>query len=241
MMEATVTTFAARCTGLRTHIGRIKSSDEDKHLVRTMETIRAELADHVSRIASLTKAMGVFAAEGMPRPAIDAPGIRGLKTKVSSLTRKLDSNRSKIANDNGWAECAVKAKALADKLDIDLRKLWSDFIVSERPGYEMFNAFRGLPQCGPPLRELERLASILNGQKGTLPQDPAPVALVRSTVARMREQIGSLGLDGEPEAMIAFLKKCSAEGGAPLSDLTPEIFQWIVQKGFAADLRVKPR
>jgi hypothetical protein len=177
----------------------------------------------------------------MPRPAIDAAAVRGLKTKIGSLVKKLDSNRSKIANDNGWAECGVKAKALADKLEIDLRKLWSDFIADERPGYEMFNAFRGLPQCGPPLRELDRLASILNGQKGTLPQDPAPVALVRSTAARMREQIGSLGLEGEPAAMIAFLKKCSAEGGAPLSDLTPEIFDWIIQKGFTADLRVKPR
>lgn len=233
--------IAARCTELRTHIGRIKSSDEDKHLVRTMETIRDELTLHLSRIAGLTKSMDVLAAEGMPRPAIDAAGIRGLRTKINSLIKKLDSNRSKIANDNGWAECAVKAKALADKLEIDLRKLWSDFIADERPGYEMFNAFRGLPQCGPPLRELERLGSILNGQKGTLPQDPAPVALVRTTAAQMREQIGSLGLDGEPAAMIAFLKKCSAEGGAPLSDLTPEIFQWIIQKGFAADLRVKPR
>ena len=206
-----------------------------------MEKIRDELTVHLDRIANLTKSMEVLVVEGMPRPAIDSAAVRGLKTKIGSLIKKLDSNRSKIANDNNWAECGIKAKALADKLEMDLRKLWSDFIAAERPGYEMFNAFRGLPQCGPPLRELERQASILNGQKGTLPQDPAPVALIRSTVAQMREQISSLGLNGEPEAMVAFLKRCSAEGGAPLSDLTPEIFEWIVQKGFAADLRVKPR
>jgi len=241
MMEAAAPTFVARCAELRPSIGRIKSSDEDKHLVETMEKIRDELTAHLVKIASLTKSMEILAAEGMPRPAIDAAAVRGLKTKIGSLVKKLDSNRSKIANDNSWAECGVKAKALADALERDLRKIWMDHIAAEQPGYSVFNGYRGLAKCRPILSELDRLAGSLNELKATLPQDPSPISKVSGTAALMREKIASLGLENTPAAVAEFLKKCAADGGAPLSDLTPEVFDWIRDQGFAGDLRVKPR
>jgi hypothetical protein len=241
-MDASPTTFSSRCTELRSRIERIQSSDADKHLVRTMETIRTELREHLSRIALLAKTMEVFAGvENMPRPGIDAVAVKNLRSKISTLIGKLDKNRSRITENSGWAECSVRAKALADTLEKDLRKIWADYITSEQPGYEMFQSFRGLPQCGPPLRELDRLSGILKGIRSNIPQDPSPIPKVRETITLMRKQIASLGLDGEPPEMVAFLKRCSAEGGAPLTDLTPQIFRWIQEKGFAADLRVKPR
>ena len=102
-------TFEARCTELRTHIGRIQSSDADRHLVQTMEKIREELATHLSRIAALTTTKQVFSTvEGMPKPVIDAAAVKALKKTIGTLTGKLDNNRSQIGKNNNWADCGVK-------------------------------------------------------------------------------------------------------------------------------------
>ncbi|MCB1129532.1 MAG: hypothetical protein KDN05_00285 [Verrucomicrobiae bacterium] len=235
-------TFAERCTKLRSHISRIQSIDADKGLVRTMENIRTELVGHLSRVEALMKTRQVFSAiDGMLLPVIDVNALKGLKKTIGTLIGKLDNNRSQIGSGNTWADCDVKAKGLADNLERDLRVIWTKFISDERPAYEMFNAFSALPQCTTPLRELQRLSGVLDGLRKTLPLSPAAIEEVRSTAARMREHINSLGLDGEPAEMVAFLKKCSGPDGAPLTDLTPEVFQWIKDKGYAATLRVKPR
>ena len=105
----------------------------------------------------------------------------------------------------------------------------------------MFLGFRGLPQCKTPIQELERLANTLNELGRTLPENPDPIEMVTTIADQMRKIIASLGLDGQPAEMVAFLKKCSTEGGAPLSELTQEIFKWIQEQGFAGDLRVKSR
>lgn len=241
-MKATAPTFAARCTELRTHIGRIQSSDADKHLVQTMEKIREELSEHLSRIEGLKKTMQFFSTvEGVPKPVVDADAVKALKKTISTLTGKLDKNRSQIGNNNNWADCGVKAKGLADALERDLRKTWSDYIATEQPGYAVFNAYRGLPKCRPILSELDRLSGILTELKRNLPHDPSPILKVSDTAALMREKISSLGLGDTPPEVAEFLKKCAADGGVPLSDLTPEIFKWIRDQGFAEDLRVKPR
>lgn len=241
-METTTPTFTTRCTELRTHIGRIQSSDADKHLVQTMEKIREELAEYLSQIADLTKTRQVFSTvENMPKPAIDAATVKTLKKKIGTLTGKLDTSRSQIGKNNNWADCVVKAKGLGTTLEKDLKKTWTDFIEGERPGFEMFLGFRGLPQCAGPIKELERLSGVLNGLKSTLPEDSEPIELVRTTATKMRETIATLGLEGHPDEMVEFLKKCSTEGGAPFSELTPKIFQWILDEGFAGDLRVKSR
>ena len=100
---------------------------------------------------------------------------------------------------------------------------------------------------------IDRLAGVLGELKKILPQDPLPISNVSKTVTLMRAKIASLPLGGVPPEiasrplggvppeMADFLKKCAADGGAPLSDLTPEIFKWIRDQGFAGDLRVKPR
>lgn len=241
-MEATALTFATRCSELRTQIGRIQSREADAQIVRTMENILAELAIHLDRATQLEKTKVVFSTvEGMPRPVVDATAIKSLKKTVTSLTGKLDNNRSQIGGGNTWADCVVKAKGLADSLERDLRKIWSDYIAALQPGYAVFNAYRGLPKCRPILSELDRLSGILTELKKTLPQEPSPILRVRETVALMREKISSLGLGETPPSVAEFLKKCAADGGAPLSDLTPEIFKWISEQGFAGDLRVKPR
>jgi len=241
-MQTTAPTFAARCTELRSHIKRIQTTDADKHLVQTMEKIREELAEHLSRISSLTKTKQVFASvEGMPKPVIDAASVKPFKKTIGLLTVKLDKNRSQIGNNNNWADCSVKAKGLSDALERDLRKIWSDYIASEQPGYAVFNAYRGLPKCRPILSEIDRLVGILNELKRTLPQDASPILKVEEVAALMREKIASLGLGDTPPEVAEFLKKCAADGGAPLSDLKPEIFGWICEQGFAGDLRVKPR
>lgn len=241
-MDATVPPiFAERCTELRSHISRIQSSDADKGLVRTMENIRTELAEHLNRVEGLMKSRKVLSViDGVPPPQINANTLKALKKTIVALTGKLDNNRSQIGGGSTWADCDVKAKGLAEALDKDLRNIWTKFISDERPAYEMFNAFSALPQCAAPLRELHRLSGILDGLRKTLPQSPSAIDEVRATAIRMRKQIESLGLDGEPAEMVAFLKKCSGDG-APLSDLTQEIFQWIQDKGYAATLRVKPR
>ena len=241
-MDSTPPTFSARCTELRSHIGRIQSSDADKHLVQTMEKIREELADHLSRIAGLTKTMQVISAvEDIPKPVIDAAAVEALKKTIGKLTVKLDKSRSQIGNNNNWADCGVKAKGLADALEQNLKKIWIDFIAGEQPGYAVFNSYRGLPKCRPILSELDRLAGILTELKRALPQEPSPILKVRETAALMGEKIASLGLGDTPPEVAEFLKKCAADGGAPLSDLSPEIFKWIRDQGFAGDLRVKPR
>lgn len=235
-------TFEARCTELRTHIGRIQSSDADRHLVQTMEKIREELATHLSRIAALTTTKQVFSTvEGMPGPVIDAAAVKALKKTIGTLTGKLDNNRSQIGKNNNWADCGMKAKGLADALEQDLRKIWIDYIAGEQPGYAVFNGYRGLTKCRPILSELDRLVGILNELKRILPQDPVPISMVRETAALMRKKIASLGLENTPLAVADFLKKCATDGGAPLSELTPEIFDWIREQDFAGDLRVKPR
>lgn len=240
-MDATAPTFATRCTELRTHIGRIQSSDADKHLVQTMEKIRAELAEHLSRIEGLMKTRQVFSnVEGIPRPVIDSAAVKALKKTISTLTGKLDNNRSQIGNNNNWAECGVKAKGLAEALERDLKRIWMDYIAAEQPGYAVFNGYRALSQCRPILGELDRLAGILGELKKTLPQDPSPISRVSETAILMREKIAALGLGDAPPEMAEFLKKCATDGGAPLSDLTSEIFDWIREQGFAGDLRVKP-
>jgi hypothetical protein len=241
-MDATPPTFSARCTELRAHIGRIQSSDADKHLVQTMERIREELADHLSRIVALTTTMQVFSSvEDIPRPVVDASAVKALKKTISTLTGKLDKNRSQIGNNNNWADCGVKAKGLADSLERDFRKIWSDYIATEQPGYAVFNAYRIFPQCRTILDELDRLAGALGELKKMLPQDPLTIFSVTKTATLMRAKIASLPLGGVPPEMADFLKKCAGEGGAHLSDLTPEIFKWIREQGFAGDLRVKPR
>jgi|GEM_PF-2833412 len=235
-------TFATRCTELRTHIGRIQSSDADKHLVQTMEKIRVELAGLLSRIAGLTITKQVFSTvEGMPKPVIDAAAVKSLKKTIGTLTGKLDKNRTQIGNNNNWADCVVKAKGLADALERDIRKIWLDYIAGAQPGYAVFTGYRELPKCRPILSELDRLAGILNELKRTLPLDPSPISKISETAALMREKIASLGFGGTPPEVADFLKKCASDGGAPLSDLTPGIFQWISKEGFAGDLRVKPR
>jgi hypothetical protein len=241
-MEDTAPTFAARCTELRTHIGRIQSSDADKHLVQTMEKIREDLVEHLSRIDDLKKTVQVFSTmEGMPKPVIDAAAVKTLKKTIGTLTGKLDKNRSQISSNNNWADCGVKSKGLAEALDRNLRKIWADYIAAEQPGFAVFNSYRGLPKCRPILSELDRLSGILTELKRALPQEPSPILKVRETGALMREKIASLGLGDTPPEVAEFLKKCAADGGAPLSDLTPEIFKWIRDQGFAGDLRVKPR
>jgi hypothetical protein len=241
-MEATAPTFATRCNDLRTHIRRIQSSDADKHLVQTMEKIREELAGHLFRINGLKKTAQVFSnVAGMPKPVVDTSAVKALRKTIGTLTGKLDKNRSQIGNNNNWADCGVKAKGLADVLERDLRKIWSDYIAAEQPGYAVFNAYRGLPKCRPILSELDRLAGILNDLKKNLPQDPTPILKVGETTVLMREKIKSLGLGDTPLEVAEFLKKCAADGGAPLSDLSSEIFKWIREQGFAGDLRVKPR
>ncbi|MEI7909630.1 MAG: hypothetical protein WCK77_08355 [Verrucomicrobiota bacterium] len=241
-MEATAPTFATRCIELRTQIGRIQSREAEAQLVRTMENILVELAIHLDRAAQLAKTKLVFSTvEGMPKPVIDATAVKSLKKTVGTLTGKLDNNRSQIGGGNTWADCVVKAKGLADALERDLRRIWMDYIAVEQPGYAVFNAYRGLPKCRPILSELDRLAGTLNELKRTLPQDPSPIFKVRETAALMREKIASLGLGDTPPEVAEFLKKCATDGGAPLSDLTPEIFKWIREQGFAGDLRVTPR
>jgi hypothetical protein len=241
-MEATLPTFASRCTELRTHIDSIQSSDANKHLVQTMEKIRENLAEHLSRIVGLKKTKQVFFnVEIMPKPVIDATAVKALKKMIGTLTGKLDKNRSQIGNNNNWADCGVKAKGLADALERELRKIWGDYISAEQPGYVVFNGYRIFPQCRTILDELDRLAGVLGELKKILPQDPLPISNVSKTVTLMRAKIASLPLGGVPPEMADFLKKCAADGGAPLSDLTPEIFKWIRDQGFAGDLRVKPR
>jgi hypothetical protein len=235
-------TFATRCTELRGHIGRIQSSDADKHLVQTMEKIREELAVHLSRIAALTKTMQVFSAmENIAKPVIDTASVKALKKTIGTLTGKLDKSRSQIGNNNNWADCSLKAKGLADALERDLRKIWSDYIAAQQPNYMLFNGYRIFPQCRIILDELDRLAGTLGELKKTLPQDHIPISNVSETTILMKAKIASLPLGDVPAEMADFLKKCAADGGAPLSDITPEIFKWISEQGFAGDLRVKPR
>ena len=241
-METTAPTFATRCTELRTRIGRIQAREADAQIVRTMENILTELAIHLDRATQLEKTKVVFSTvEGMPKPLVDAAAVKALKKTIGTLTGKLDKNRSQIGNNNNWADCGVKAKGLAVALERDLSRIWADYIAAEQPGFAVFNAYRGLPKCRHILSELDRLSGILTELKRALPQDNSPILKVRETVALMREKIASLGLGDTPPEVAEFLKKCAADGGAPLSDLTPDIFKWIRDQGFAGDLRVKPR
>ena len=235
-------TFATRCIELRAHIGRIQSSDADKHLVQTMEKIREELAVHLFRIAALTKTMQVFSAmENITKPVIDTASVKALKKTIGTLTGKLDKSRSQIGNNNNWADCSLKAKGLADALERDLTKIWRDYIEGEQPGYSLFNGYRIFPKCLSILDELDRLSAVLCELKKNLPQDTIPISSVSKTATLMRAKIDSLPLGDVPQEMAEFLKKCAADGGAPLTELTPKIFKWISEQGFAGDLRIKPR
>jgi hypothetical protein len=236
------TTFTTRCDGLIAQIERIQSREADAQIVRTLESMIAELSNHLDRATKLQRTAGIFASvEGMPQPVVNANAVEALKKDVGKLTERLEKNRTQIAGGNYWANCIVKAKGLTDSLEQELNRIWVDFISAEQPGYSVFKAYRSLPTCRPILSELDRLAGILISLRRTLPEDQSTIIMVRETTALMREHIASLGLEDTPPEVEDFLKKCSADGGAFLSELTPEIFKWISAKGFAEDFRVKPR
>ena len=231
-------TFLERCADLGQKLGRVRSSETDNELVRQIEGLRSTLAPLKQRSALLLQSLEALQEVGEIKAGvlIGEPAVKPLQVKIAALIKILQENRSKLKKNDVFAECVQRAHAVGNDLDKKLKTTWSGQIERDMPGYTMFLAFEGLPQCAAALAELKQLGGELQALAKQLPSKESLLELQQKSI-RMQELIDGLGIKDEPPEMILFLKRC-AQGGVPLDELTPEIFEWLKAKGFSPNLRV---
>jgi hypothetical protein len=132
---------------------------------------------------------------------------------------------------------------LRSAADRAMTEAWKRYVDerSDLHSDDVLNALAALPQFKLSVAKIRECRANIAALGASLPPDPSTaVARLSVLVHEHRTAWAELRADGIPDAVIAFLRACAAEG-APLSGLTDEVRSWLESRNLLNAFRIKIR
>jgi hypothetical protein len=133
--------------------------------------------------------------------------------------------------------------SLSSAADRAMTEAWKRYVQerSDLHSDDVLNALAALPQFKASVAKIRQCRVNIAALGASLPADPSTaVARLSVLVDEHRTAWAELRADGIPDAVIAFLRACAAEG-APLSGLTDEVRSWLESRNLLSAFRIKIR
>ncbi|WP_420566415.1 hypothetical protein [Thalassobaculum sp.] len=166
-----------------------------------------------------------------------------LSTRASDLRARVAEDPSAIDHPpfDLKYEFVDRLNAIADSGRAAAIRAWRED-VGEQAGtgsQEILNVLQELPQLRAGVTQIRELRKEIIGLSETLPEDPvAARARVRELAEQMQAAWGELDASDIPEEVIAFIRQAAARG-APLTNLTSNILNWLTARSLTDSFRIR--
>jgi len=238
-----MTALENRCGELKTDLDRLGSVTQDQGIHDQVTALDQKVVTLWQKSDELKTPLDVMMAGGLCADV----GWVGLSKELDELNSrivkvldKLKESPERINDGQVWPRFENLASKVANDLRVTLKSQWREFVTSRTLNrVSVFSAFKGLAQCRETINKLEELERLAKHKLDSLPQTSEDVMFIIGIDEKMTDLINGLGIAGEPEEMIEFLKRCASVSGVPLSELTDERLAWLRSKGFEESLRIR--
>ena len=179
-------------------------------------------------------------------------GIAFVPADAAGLAAKAKTLRAAVQNDPAVLrdppfdlkyEFTDRLVSISSAADRAMDEAWKRYVCerSDLESDDVLNALAALPQFRASAAKIRQCRANIAALTASLPPEPATaVARLSALVDEHRTVWAELTADGIPDAVIAFLRACAAEG-APLSGLTDELRSWLESRNLLSAFRIKVR
>ena len=208
--------------------------------VRTVATRADQLEQLASSLRDRTSRLRLYRDHGL-RPHILREKPQSLLDITRSHRSKFDSDRSSITidpEDSGFKWNYLRElERLIKLMDRALDTAWQDHVRSLVPAGldEQLVLLGGAGVMADQIQRMRELAHELVEAQSRTAMDADTFRQVRALARELNDLWKTLS--GIPEDIRAFLAAASTDG-APIDALTPEVRNWLTEKGFFDSLRV---
>lgn len=159
------------------------------------------------------------------------PDVMGLASKAKLLRESVQKNPAELDDPpfNLKYDFTDRLLGICNGADADMTNAWQRYAAeySKLGSDEVLNALNALHKFRASVAKIRRFRLDILELERALPPDPAGAVKRLSTlVADYRSAWTELTADGIPTAVITFLRACATEG-APISDFTEEVRNWL--------------
>ena len=233
-----------RATGLAARITRYRNlrgtADEADHF----QTRAIQFGNVSERLTRTHDALRRFKEAGIEVAFVPADAA-GLAARAKKLRLAVQEDPAALRDPPFDLKYAFTDRLLAvsNAADRAMTEAWERY-VDERADLhsdDVLNALAALPQFRSSVMKIRQCRASIAALGASLPSDPpTAVACLSAIVDEHRTAWAELTADGIPDAVIAFLRACAAEG-APISGLTDEVRGWLESRNLLKAFRIKIR
>lgn len=232
-----------RAAGLADKIVRYQQLKAAANEAETFRTRAGQAGQAAMLIGQARVAIGRFAAAGIAVDFVPA-SAEALVDKANTLLTIAAENPAGLADPpfNFRYDFADRVSGIAAAANKVLSEAWRRHVEANGPGGsdEVLDALARLPQLRAGVGRIRRLRDEVAALAAIPPSDPqAAVARLATLVAEHRAAWADLTADGIPLAIIAFIRSCGSETGAPLSLLTEEVRDWLTSRELLGAFRIR--
>lgn len=232
-----------RAAGLADKINRYQQLKAAATEAEKFRTRASQAGQAATLIGQAREAIDRFAAAGIMVDFVPA-NAEALVEKANALLTIAAENPAGLADPpfNFRYDFADRVSGIAAAANKALTEAWRRHVAENGPGGsdEVLDALARLPQLRPGVARIRRLRDDLAALAANAPSDPtAAVSRLAALVAEHRAAWADLTADGIPRAVIAFIRSCGSEMGAPLSLLTEEVRDWLASRDLLGAFRIR--
>ena len=199
-----------------------KSANESKRFIERSEKLN-KVTKEIEQIVSIVE---LFRRQGFE---VD---IESSLAYAHSLFEKLkvkwEKDKHSIIEAHEFFN-KIRFNKIEQEVQSKLEEQWQEFITEKRPSINIsqLNVLENIPDLKEVVIELKEKLEIINELKEKFPNKDSDFELILSTTKEMTNLWEKLSSKEIPEFIILFLKKAGSFEGVKLSEMTPEIFQWL--------------
>lgn len=132
----------------------------------------------------------------------------------------------------------AQADSLAKYLEQNLGRAWATYRDQRMPGSnsEMLSVLGKIAALKPTVQNIQSLTDEI--KKVAYPRTADEFEQIETKLAKLSEAWNSLKSDDMPDAVQRFLRVAATEG-APITLLTEEVKEWLIQRGLIDSFRVR--
>jgi hypothetical protein len=233
-----------RAQGLADRITRYRNLKGMADEAEQFETRANQFSNVSERLTATHDALRRFREAGIEVAFVPADAA-GLAAKAKTLRVAVQENPAVLGDPpfDLKYQFTDRLVALSSAADRAITEAWKRYVDerSDLHSEDVLNALAALPQFKAGVAKIRQCRANIAVLGASLPADPSTaVARLSVLVDEHRTAWAELRADGIPDAVVAFLRACAAEG-APLSGLTDEVRTWLESRNLLSAFRIKIR
>lgn len=234
-----MSTVTARCASLNKQLIALQEARElllqaDQYQAR--KTDIAVLAEEFERVARVADAL-VTAEVVQPRRL---PPTTRLRESLSKIAARVRDEPQNLTQGRDFTTFRQRLERLTTDTEKVLDPAWRQAVAEHASLDQGFlQDLRSVPGQAQRVDRLQLQLRQVRQFGTTLPDSTEDVRVFRSHVSEMKSRLDELTADDYPPDVLEFFRSAQHEPGASYDLLTPEVAEWLRERGLLSRLRIR--